>query len=110
MKIAHNAEQFGDNEEILVLKDVAIVGKEGILHFLLHLLPTYKFSFLHINAGLNEDDDELESVHISEASRRKKNAEAAKKKPLYDVHPFCSLLSPSSTILFVREIWTRWAV
>jgi hypothetical protein len=29
MKIAHNAEQFGENEEILVLKDSYIVGESG---------------------------------------------------------------------------------
>lgn len=30
MKIAHDAEQFGENEEILVLKDTFIAGKDGI--------------------------------------------------------------------------------
>lgn len=35
MKIAHDAEQFGENEEILVLKDTYIVGKDG-MQFSLH--------------------------------------------------------------------------
>jgi hypothetical protein len=33
MKIAHDAEQFGENEEILVLKDTYIVDKDGTRHF-----------------------------------------------------------------------------
>ncbi len=33
MKVTHSAEQFGDGEEILVLKDVSIVGKEGFIVF-----------------------------------------------------------------------------
>jgi len=64
LRITHNAEQFGESEEILVLKDTSIVGKDG----------------------LNEEEDELESVHLAESTKRKKNAEAAKKKPLYDVY------------------------
>lgn len=80
IKITHNAEQFGEGEEILTLKDTSIVGKDGIL--LTVLVSIYLLAIV----GLNEEEDELENIHISEATRRKKNADAAKKKPLYDVY------------------------
>ena len=81
LKIAHNVEQFGENEEILVLKDSYIVGDDG------KFISVDRYP-ANNHVGLNEGEDELESVHLSEAMRRKKNADAAKKKPLYDVYPF----------------------
>ena len=51
--------------------------------------------------GLNEEDDELESVHISEATRRKKNADAAKKKPLYDVYLYVGAYYTKMCVYFL---------
>jgi len=64
LKIAHAVDSFSEHDEILVLKDAPVVNRDG----------------------LNEEDDELENVMMSEMERRKKNADAAKKTPLYDVY------------------------
>jgi hypothetical protein len=53
---------------------------------------------------MNEEDDELESVHISEATKRKKNADAAKKKPLYDVYLRHKITTPKIFDLLDMEI------
>jgi U4/U6.U5 tri-snRNP-associated protein 1 len=57
-------DSFNEQDQVLVLKDTYVVNRDGV----------------------NDEDDELENVMMSEMERRQKNEDAAKKKPLYDVY------------------------